>query len=334
MRRILRTTLAMVSLVCSADAYAGYYDEACFPLIRKTQDMIMVKALTATITIEEWTICEGVGLRDASTLTTPEGDDDLARLSALIGEFNAGGGLDYEIVQYGSGGIGVRPAQAGLALTTVQVAVDGALQTSVGAAEGAVFDQLVSAKNVWIGPPALPTARHLQPVNLTTATTLGQALVQINDSAYGIDRRWHIRVWPQGAAYSGFMRGPNEGPIIVDTSGVDRDGDGIPDQDDPCPVDTGNDADMDGVCASAGDCDDQDASRYPGAEELCDDIDQDCDGDPKGSDCAETCAAFACKKGKVNVCHKPGVAAENTLCISENAVSPHIGHGDVCGTCQ
>jgi hypothetical protein len=40
----------------------------------------------------------------------------------------------------------------------------------------------------------------------------------------------------------------------------------------------GPDADADLVTVCAGDCDDQDASRAPGSAELCDGVDQDCDG--------------------------------------------------------
>ena len=38
------------------------------------------------------------------------------------------------------------------------------------------------------------------------------------------------------------------------------------------------DADADGVTAAAGDCDDSDASIYPGATEVCDGVDNNCDG--------------------------------------------------------
>ena len=62
------------------------------------------------------------------------------------------------------------------------------------------------------------------------------------------------------------------GPIIID--------------DDPIvesPVDSEPeyvDNDGDGFSVEDGDCDDSDASTYPGADESCDDIDHNCDGDP------------------------------------------------------
>ncbi len=124
------------------------------------------------------------------------------------------------------------------------------------------------------------------------------------------------------------------GPCVGDPASGDTDDDGICDDSDACPTDTSNDADGDGFCIGEGDCDDANDAVHPGATELCDDIDQDCDGDPLGPNCGvETCEAHECKKGKVNVCHKPGEPPENTLCISENAVPAHLGHGDACGEC-
>ncbi|PIR47689.1 hypothetical protein COV06_02280 [Candidatus Uhrbacteria bacterium CG10_big_fil_rev_8_21_14_0_10_50_16] len=49
-----------------------------------------------------------------------------------------------------------------------------------------------------------------------------------------------------------------------------------PDDDDFTPVDI--DADQDGVTVGAGDCNDQDATTHPGASELCDGQDNNCDG--------------------------------------------------------
>ena len=64
------------------------------------------------------------------------------------------------------------------------------------------------------------------------------------------------------------------------------DDDDAADDDDATPV--GTDEDGDGVTVEAGDCDDGDASIYPGAPEVWDDgIDQDCDGvaDAEGAEC-------------------------------------------------
>ena len=106
---------------------------------------------------------------------------------------------------------------------------------------------------------------------------------------------------------------------VGDETTGDTDGDNQCDDIDPCPLDLHNDIDRDGFCESDGDCDDFDENLTPtsgcGPEEP------------------ETCDAFPCKNGKVNICHKPGEAAENTLCISENAVHAHLDHGDSCGIC-
>ena len=71
-------------------------------------------------------------------------------------------------------------------------------------------------------------------------------------------------------------------PDAADVEGPDSDGDGFPDVCDVCPDvrddrDHG-DADGDGVAPCAGDCDDENGLRFPGAVERCDQFDDDCDG--------------------------------------------------------
>lgn len=73
----------------------------------------------------------------------------------------------------------------------------------------------------------------------------------------------------------------DEGCVIASAC-VGDDDDSAGDDDDSAGDDddsSAQDADGDGYSVEAGDCDDADDSSYPGADELCDDVDHNCDGD-------------------------------------------------------
>ena len=67
-------------------------------------------------------------------------------------------------------------------------------------------------------------------------------------------------------------------PDTRNTDQTDTDQDGLGDACDPCPLDPNNDRDGDGVCESEGDCNDNDASIYPGATGTHAGKDNDCSG--------------------------------------------------------
>lgn len=78
-------------------------------------------------------------------------------------------------------------------------------------------------------------------------------------------------------------------PCVCDDIDQDCTGDT---RDFPCDLACEEEVDRDGDGAVAGfDCDDEDPSIYPGAEELClcDSVDQDCSGDPLDFDCFLFC---------------------------------------------
>ncbi|MBI1267656.1 MAG: hypothetical protein GC193_09540 [Cryomorphaceae bacterium] len=72
----------------------------------------------------------------------------------------------------------------------------------------------------------------------------------------------------------------SDGDAVSDSDeyGLDLDLDGLPDYLDNDSPGVVMDNDNDGFTAAQGDCDDTDASVYPGALEICDTIDNDCDG--------------------------------------------------------
>jgi len=63
-----------------------------------------------------------------------------------------------------------------------------------------------------------------------------------------------------------------------DDTGDDDTGDDDTGDDDTGDDDTGDDANGDGYSVAEGDCDDGNDAIYPGAEDVCDDWDNDCDG--------------------------------------------------------
>ncbi len=69
---------------------------------------------------------------------------------------------------------------------------------------------------------------------------------------------------------------------------TDADGDGVPDGCDDCPADAVDDSDEDGYCASD-DCDDDDPHRNPSGTEVCNGVDDNCDGRiDEGLECEPT----------------------------------------------
>ena len=81
-------------------------------------------------------------------------------------------------------------------------------------------------------------------------------------------------------------------------------------RDDTCDgqVDEGCDGDGDGITVAAGDCNDGDGAIFPGADELCDAADNDCDGTVDGV--TQPCYAGPAGTEGVGVCHT-GIA----LCV-------------------
>ena len=76
-----------------------------------------------------------------------------------------------------------------------------------------------------------------------------------------------------------------------------------------------SDFDLDGFSPAAGDCDDSDPGRYPGADELCDGVDNDCDG--------------TVDNGATAFCEAAGLCSTET-CVAGSCMSTPKDAGTVC----
>ena len=144
-------------------------------------------------------------------------------------------------------------------------------------------------------------------------------------------------------------------PAAQNSDQSDRDLDGVGDACDACP-DGGDmsDADGDGVTTCDGDCDDAHDDVHPGAEERCDGLDNDCNGQideglALGADC--TAGAGACHRAGTTICAANGTATCSVqagqpaaeVCDGldndcNGAADDGLGVGDACaegvGACQ
>src|SRR5207247_3136089 len=127
-----------------------------------------------------------------------------------------------------------------------------------------------------------------------------------------------------GGSRDAFVAKVNASPLCDPQ--LDSDGDGINDCDDNCPTVANRDqadsdgdgrgdacdpdADGDGYSTAQGDCDDHDATVYPGAPELCDGKDNNCNGqiDEAFADLGTTCSVGvgACQQTGTKVCTASG----------------------------
>ena len=90
-----------------------------------------------------------------------------------------------------------------------------------------------------------------------------------------------------------------------------------------------------GYAILGGDCDDDNTAIYPGATEVCDGFDNNCDGniDEGLTDCDDNQDIYdycgdKSKENKVIICHNG-----KDKCVNLNALDAHLAHGDTLGSC-
>jgi hypothetical protein len=122
-------------------------------------------------------------------------------------------------------------------------------------------------------------------INGETYTVLGTECWDIDwdgfEGCQGDCDDYNDAVYPGATEICDGLDSDCDGDLPLDE--IDGDGDGSPECDDCDDTDAGvsnTDADGDGVSSCDSDCDDGDPNTYPGAWEICDGIDNDCDGAP------------------------------------------------------
>ena len=121
---------------------------------------------------------------------------------------------------------------------------------------------------------------------------------------------------------------------------IDADGDGIPDFCDPCPEDpapAGPDADADGY-ARLCDCDDNNSVANAGATEVCDGVDNDCNGVVDDPDLFQQYTSYTDADGDgegdarfpLNSCSQPSGRVENNLDCNDDDPEISTAALDIC----
>lgn len=135
----------------------------------------------------------------------------------------------------------------------------------------------------------------------------------------------------------GFCDDEDTCPFIANNQLEDADGDGVGDRCDPCFGDeTTGDADIDGYCADT-DCNDRNKDVYPGAEEICDGVINDCDGtelpadeDDSDGDTVPDCADLCEGADGFGDRDEDGLCEDIDLCLGDNETGDLDGDG-ICG---